>query len=91
MRSYKFVNSPIWLALICFPVICQSDGWSAVAPGATVEKPRILATRFFRVGAETRALTLWEQELQPLSEADFEIYFSKHPEQTSFPPEAWHG
>lgn len=51
----------------------------------SVENPKILATRFVQIGTEARALTLWKQELQRLSDSDLLSYFSSHPGQTSFP------
>jgi hypothetical protein len=78
--------------LLCSSTVAaaQERGQSrATSARPSMESPKILATVVRRSGGETRALTLWSQEIRELTGSDLLRYFAAHPERTSFPNTAY--
>ncbi len=83
-----------WLAVLLtlfgLQALAQTSGQRAASRGAPVQTaPNMITTTTYPSGAETRILTLWSQEIQPLSGLDLLNYFSSHPGRTSFPNTAF--
>jgi hypothetical protein len=88
--SDKLKAIAVWLM---FSYVAGMSQMSAVSPQMRTSEgnhgPEMIATRFFKVGGETRALTLWRQEIRPLNSFEIQEYFSAHRNETSFPNTAF--
>lgn len=58
-------------------------------PAIAQQRAEIVRMMSYHNGTETRVLTLWRQDIQPLAGPELLNYFSSHPDRTSFPNTAF--